>query len=97
MDRKEDTIIMTLAEYADIIRCDIIITRYHNQNDRYTVQFEGSEIKEGEFLSGIYGNADTIAGAIEDYVDKIKGKLLVIGAYTESRREYGVPNTLTAQ
>lgn len=88
---------MTLAEYADIIRCDIIITRYHNQNDRYTVQFEGSEIKEGEFLSGIYGNADTIAGAIEDYVDKIKGKLLVIGAYTESRREYGVPNTLTAQ
>ncbi len=89
---------MTIEEFADIIGTDLIIRRYSNQDNRYMAQFEDAETKENEndpYLTGGYGNGNSAGFAIRDYVEKIRGKLLVINAYGK-RREFRVPKTLAA-
>ena len=90
---------MTIEEFGDIINCDLVIRRYSNQNNRYMCQFEHSETKESEhsaILEGTYGNGYSISNAISDYVERIRGRFIVLNAYDkEKRKVYGVPETLT--
>lgn len=53
--------------------------------------FEFSEIKEGIMLVGQYGRGDSPSASVEDYAKAISGKLLVINAYTQNRKEIRVP------
>ena len=90
---------MTIGELSDIIGCDLIIKRHANQNGRYTAEFERTEVKnykESSVMVRFYGNGGTPEEAVSDYVEKIRGKWLVINAMDEEkRREFGVPHTLT--
>ena len=85
---------MKIEELADIIGVNLIIKRYANQNNRYTVKFERAEIKEHGMLVSECGNGETIQEAINDYVQKIRGKCLVINGGSDIRAEFDVPITL---
>ena len=83
---------MNILEYADVINCNIIITYCHNQKSRFSADFESAEIKGNSVLIGEYGNGNTPNEAINNYLDKIKGKTIVLQAGTDYRREFLVPD-----
>ena len=86
---------ISIYEFADVIDTNLKLIRQSNRNNRWIVRFEYSEIKEGMFLTGSYGSGSSPAEAILDYVQKIKGKLLVINATSkEYRKEFQVPKDL---
>ena len=86
---------LDIFDFADIIRVDIKVTRHANQNGRWTAEFERTEVKDGCVLRGVYGDGTSPRTAIEDYIKKIKGKLLVTNAMSKThRKEFGVPDNL---
>lgn len=87
---------MTITEYADSLNVDIEIIYYHNQN-RYSAAFKGAEISDSGCLIGAYGNGSTPNDALKDYVDRIKGKSIVFNAYSDRRRTYEVPQSLSVK
>lgn len=83
---------MKLYDVADLLSVNLIITRYPNQNDRYTAQLEGCKVSENGFLVGVYGDGNTPMSALENYWGRIKGKKIVFNAMDkERRREFYVP------
>ncbi len=88
---------MNIEEFADIANVQMIIRRYPLQHNRYSCSFEHAETKDHEsscILCSEHGNGDTPQKAIDDYCRKIRGKLLIINAYGDKRKEFGVPNNL---
>lgn len=60
---------------------------------RYYAEFHGAEIKDGSCLVGATGNANTPEEAIADYVNQIRGCLLVFNPGDPNRRrEIQCPN-----
>ena len=51
------------------------------------VEYKGAEVKEGMFLKDAYGVGEDFESACDDYIKQIRGKTLVFGACTNSRRE----------
>jgi len=88
---------MTINDYADAINAQIDLTRYANQGNRWTAKFYGCEISDCGCLVGEYGNADSPTASIADYVAKIRNKKIVFHAMSDSRREFVVPDSLTAE
>lgn len=90
---------MTIYELGDMLDKDLVIKRYANQGKRHSASFECVETKNSEsdsILRGEYGDGDTPQEAIEDYVEKIKGKLLVVNASGgNTRRQLTAPTSLT--
>lgn len=85
---------MTVEEYADALNLELEIRRYPNQDGRYTAQFANCDMKERAddgCLTGAYGNGKSPSQAIADYIQQIEGKILVVGAGTDYRRQYLVP------
>jgi hypothetical protein len=58
---------------------------------RYFARFDDTDVKEDGCLIGITGDGDTPELAVEDYIPKISGKLLVLDAFGSGRREIQVP------
>jgi len=58
---------------------------------RWYVYFKGCEVKDGNVLCGVFGDGRTIKEAIANYTEAISGKLIVIDAYKETRKEIYVP------
>lgn len=86
---------MTIYEFADIIDQQLNITRYSNQNNRWSASFNAGEVKEGPMLVGEYGNGHNSDEAIEDYLTKIRGKRVVFNAMSDKYRcEYVIPKDL---
>ena len=88
---------MNITEYADILNLNIEINYYHNQNNRWSANFGSSEIKDNSssaILKSEYGTGKSPREAIEDYLNLISGKVLVINAMSDNRREYMVPDNL---
>lgn len=94
MDTEEES--MNIEEFADVIGADLIIRRYANQDNRYMAEFEHCETteKDSPVLAGEYGNGKTAHMAVLDYVQKIKGKILVFNAYSKDRKEFNAPKNL---
>jgi hypothetical protein len=85
---------MKLQEYCDVLGVQLNLTYYPNQKGRWTAQMEHSEVKTGNFLSSQYGEGKTPEEAMKDYARNIRGQHLVIGAYSDDRKEFIVPETL---
>ena len=85
---------VNLFAFLDTIDCDLELRRYANQSGRWLAKIERSETKEGCILTGNYGTGKTPEQAIEDYVRQIKGKLIVVNAGSDRRREFKVPDSL---
>uniref|UniRef100_A0A6M3L9A3 Uncharacterized protein n=1 Tax=viral metagenome TaxID=1070528 RepID=A0A6M3L9A3_9ZZZZ len=90
---------MNIEEYADILNLTLVIRRYHNQSNRWSAAFEDCETKDdatSSILASESGEGQTPAAAVNDYVVKIQGKLLVQHAGSSNlRRDVIVPMTLT--
>lgn len=90
---------MTIYELGDVLDENLVIKRYANQGKRHSASFERVETKRNEsdsILRSEYGDGETPEEAIQDYVKKIKGKLLVVNASGENtRRQLTAPDSLT--
>jgi len=85
---------INLFAFLDTIDSNLELRRYANQKGRWIAKIEDAELKEGIMLIGDYGTGKSPEQAIEDYVKKIKGKLIVINAMTDERKEFKVPESL---
>lgn len=61
------------------------------EDERYYAHFKDCEIRERGCLLGALGNGATPEAAMRDYARRISGKLLVVDAWLNSRREITVP------
>jgi hypothetical protein len=89
---------MNIEEYCDTLNIEIALTYYPNQNKRWCANFKSAGVKDSASSAMIraeFVNGHTPEQAITAYVDKIKGRLLVIDAMSDTRREYKVPNSLS--
>jgi hypothetical protein len=83
---------MNIYEFADIINKNIIITRYANQNGRFSAHFDRCNIAQGDLLRGEYGDGKTPQEALNNYKNAIAGKTLVFNAMSDTnRQEYVAP------
>jgi len=86
-----------ITDFCDILNIEIILRYYPNQNNRWCAHFDHGEIKEhkssGALISS-HGNGPTPQQAINNYLDQIRGKVLVLNAMGTDRREYEVPDSL---
>ena len=84
---------MTIDEFSE--KHGLVMEIHERSNvdspDRFYAHFERSDIAENGFLVGKFGNGPTPDEAINEYSEKISGKVLVIGAFAGSRREFLVP------
>ena len=62
-----------------------------NHRARYYASFERAEIKDGACLVSTFGDGAWPGEAVMNYSREISGKLLVINAYDQSRREIRAP------
>lgn len=86
---------MKLEDYLDTLNIDLEITRYCNQEERWSARFDGCEIKIGGCLRSAFGNGHSPDEAIASYIREIRGQRIVFNAYDEKRRrEYTVPEGL---
>lgn len=102
---------MTLEEYADTIRCAIHLMRYPQQDGRWVCALADIERKDGNesphhvgtkkdeydiMLTGTYGNGKTMHEAMNDYIEKIRGRIVVITRWDQGYKQetFGVPGSL---
>lgn len=89
---------MTITELALLMQTQIHIkymVSWMPTENPWCCNFKNCEVKEGRFLRTEYGVGATPQAAIESYVNLIKGSILVDGAFTDKRKEWNVPDTLT--
>jgi hypothetical protein len=82
---------MNIYEFADGLNEELTITRYPQQDNRFTADFGGGEVKDGGMLVSRYGEGQSPVEALNDYAAQISGKTLVFDAYGDARREHLVP------
>ena len=86
---------MKLTEFCDVADVELDVKRYPNQNERWTAQFHGAEVKEGGCLASIYGGGGSPLDAIADYIRRIEGATIVLHAMSpDLRRSFIVPKGL---
>lgn len=56
-------------------------------NNKISVHFDSTYIKDDCFLNGSYGVGDTVEEAAADYIKQIEGKPIVINPSSKNRRE----------
>lgn len=62
-----------------------------DDNKRYYSHFKKCEVKDGSFLVSNYGNGASPDESMNNYARNISGRLLVIDAYDEKRKEIQAP------
>lgn len=80
--KKASDILMSLASAY------LHVWKVHN--DVVCVNYDGAMVKDGICLVGIIGRGGTFEGACYDYLEQIRGKTLVLDAYSDNRREVTV-------
>jgi hypothetical protein len=58
---------------------------------RWRCSFRNLEIKDGSLLIGTFGDGDTQEEAIEDYCNRISGKIGVLNAFRSNRTTVNIP------
>jgi hypothetical protein len=89
---------MSIVEFAD--KYDLTM-EVHDRGDpdlspmKYYAHFKHADTLNGNVLCGEFGNGSQPGEAIRNYSKAISGKLLVIDAMSETRREIRVPSLVT--
>lgn len=88
----------TLDEFAQKHGLVIVVTerrmdRWQREHGlcRYVAMFQGAEVASGGLLRGEYGEGNTEEEAIRNYAEVISHERLIVGAFTDARREIDVP------
>lgn len=88
---------MKLTEFCDVVGVELRLTRYANQNGRWSAAFDNCEVKAGSMLISAYGNGVTPKEAMEEYIRQVEGKTIVVAAMSpDHRRMFVVPGGLEA-
>lgn len=95
---------MTIYEFSEMVDQNLVIEFRAVRRDPttgepipYYAQLANSDIKDDIFLRHTFGNGRSPQEAISNYVRKIKGQTIVFyGHNKEMRKEYRVPESLTA-
>lgn len=82
---------MTIEEFGSI--CGLKLEYVWHSANRVTVSFKNVEVRNGNTLISMYGDASTADKAREAYANFIKGQLLVHKAFTKEQREFRAPKT----
>jgi hypothetical protein len=85
---------MKIEELADLLGITLIVERFANQSNSWTACFKNTEIadcKSSSVMGTPFGRGKTPREAINNYIENIRGKWLVIDAMKDERREFGVP------
>lgn len=61
---------------------------------KYYAQFQNAEVMSGGFLTGKYGNGNTVDQAIADYCREVSNCLVAFNAYSEDRIEIQFPKLI---
>lgn len=86
---------ININEYCDLIGVNLVINYYHNQNNRWCANFDKCEIKQGDLLISTFGDGNSPIEAINEWINKIKGKTMVLRAYDDiNMKEFIVPDDL---
>lgn len=92
---------MTLKEFGSIIDAKLDITGHCDFNDLknevWSARFQDAEIKwnlDHYILYSVCGHGKNPLAAVKDYVEKIKGKVIVLNSMSANRRVHIVPSTL---
>ncbi len=90
---------MNITDIANLINQRLIINYRCNwrREAQWYALFESAEIKEGNMLTGAFGNGATPDEALENYCREIAGKLIVFNAMTKNRMEFTMPENLTSK
>lgn len=85
---------ITIREFAQKNGLEMVVTDRGEDScfSRYTAQFKRAEVKLDLFLTSFYGEGMTPEEAINKYASNIRGRVLVIDAYRETRRKIQVPH-----
>lgn len=88
---------MHLNDLAYITESEVEVVYYHSRR-RFSARLKGAEVIEGEghILASTSGSGTTPEMAQRDYAKQIRGKRIVFGGYSGPRREYNVPQSLSA-
>lgn len=84
---------MSLCEFASVIQ-RLVILQYQHERGVWQAFFQDAEVKEGKFLGSAFGEGNSPRAAINKYVERIRGEVLVFGAWTDKRVEFKVPSNL---
>ena len=86
---------MTLYEVGIVIGKNLEV--HHRNSKRYPiyVSFGRTNVVEGHFLVGVYGNGKTVAEAKRDYCRKLKGQMLCMDDMLDTYRKIQLPKTVT--
>ncbi len=83
---------MNIYEFADVIDKKLVITRYPNQNGRFSANFDHCEIRQNGCLVSAHGNGWTPNEATNAYASIIQECTLIFNAYdSDYRQTYVVP------
>lgn len=82
---------MTLQELATVMNSQIVIRS--RDDGTWYASIENCEVKGDGVLISAFGNGRNPETALNDYVDQIRGKTLVVNASFD-RKEFKVPTTL---
>ena len=75
----------------DSLHLDVWKCGMSESNSCIAVCYHGAEILDGNFLRAGFGRGNSIDEAMNDYYRQIKGKTLVVKAFSDSdRKEYRV-------
>lgn len=89
---------MTIYDIADLMDLEILIIRFPNQKNRWICKFEQCDTKDKSgdpILTGTYGTGDNPTNATINYVQRIRGKILVfLPADPDRRKEINIPQNL---
>ncbi len=85
---------MNFYDWLDALNLQLVIKRYAQQNERWTAGIDRAEIKEDSILIGFYGSGYSAETATENYMNGIKGKILIMNAMSAARQEIKVPVNL---
>lgn len=84
---------MSIEEFAETH--DLVMEIHERTDkdglDRYYAHFEDAEVSDSNFLIGAYGNGKTPEEAVVNYAEEISGKMIVVDAMSDKRRNIIVP------
>jgi hypothetical protein len=77
--------------FLDIINCDLVMLR---NRKGYIVQIQNAKVKDEVYAVDVFGLGKTEEDAILHYIDKIKGKEIVVNFNTEKEKTYRAPTEI---
>ena len=72
-------------------------TSIQSFDSKWLFSLHGVEVKAGALLIGACGRGKPLPMAKKDYAEQLQGKMIVVHAMADDRREYKMPPKITSR